>query len=267
MSLFQLIGHAGRFFASGLLFAAFLAFPIRAESPPASPSPVTSANPNLSVDQIVDNLVRKDAERARSLRHTEAKRTYHLTYHGFPSDRDAELVVEATYDSPSTKNFRIISQSGSKLVIERVLKRLLESEKEATAEPEIREGMLVNRANYDFALVGIDTTDKGKQYVLSVKPKTNHKYGYRGKIWVDATDFAITRIDAEPASSPSFWTKKSEFHHEYTKVDGFWLPSRNESVSYVRLGGRATLTIVYENYRVVDSHTEMTAKTSTQASR
>ena len=72
-------------------------------------------------------------------------------------------------------------------------------------------------------------------------------------MWVDATDFAVTRIDAEPAQNPSFWTKKSEIHHEYMKVQNFWLPRRNESVSYIRLGGRATLTIEYGNYRVIDA--------------
>jgi hypothetical protein len=36
-------------------------------------------------------------------------------------------------------------------------------------------------------------------------------------------------------------------------VQDFWLPKRNESVSYIRLGGRATLTIEYSNNKVVDA--------------
>ena len=154
--------------------------------------------------------------------------------------------------------FKVISQTGSKLIINRVFKRLLESEKEA-AEPEMHARTLLNRDNYDFALIGfeprasiprLNSLDKGGQYVLAVYPKTRSKYLYRGKVWVDGTDFAVTRIDAEPAQNPSFWTKKSEIHHEYMKVQDFWLPRRNESVSYIRLGGRATLTIEYNNYRV-----------------
>jgi hypothetical protein len=57
----------------------------------------------------------------------------------------------------------------------------------------------------------------------------------------------------DQAQNPSFWTKKSEIHHEYKKVQGFWLPIRNESVSYIRLGGRTTLTIEYKDYRVTDA--------------
>jgi hypothetical protein len=162
------------------------------------------------------------------------------------------MTVEATYDSPSTKRFKIISQAGSKLIIDRVFRRLLESEKEA-AEPEIHARTLLNRANYDIALIGYESTDKGSQYMLAVYPKARSKYVYRGKVWVDGTDFAVTRIEAEPAQNPSFWTKKSEIRHEYMRVQNFWLPRRNESVSYIRLGGRATLTIEYNNYRVIDS--------------
>ena len=220
-----------------------------ADSSPLPPSITTAP---LSVDQVVNNLVRKDEERARALRHYDSVRVYRLSYRGFPGDRDAEMTVEATYDSPSTKRFRIISQAGSKLIIDRVFRRLLESEKEA-AEPEIHARTLLNRANYDIALIGYESTDKGSQYVLAVYPKARSKYVYRGRGWVDGTDFAVTRIDAEPAQNPSFWTKKSEVHHEYTKVQNFWLPRRNESVSYIRLGGRATLTIEYRDYRVTDS--------------
>src|ERR1700694_3893936 len=230
-----------------------------ADSGPLPPSITTAP---LSVDQVVNNLVRKDEERARALRHYDSIRVYRLSYRGFPGDRDAESTLEATYDGPSTKRFRIISQTGSKLIVDRVFKRLLESEKEA-AEPEMHARTLLNRANYDIALIAYESSDKGSQYVLAVYPKTRSKYLYRGKVWVDGPDFAVTRIDAEPAQSPSFWTKKSEIHHEYMKVQDFWLPRRNESISYIRLGGRATLTIEYDNYRVIDSRE---SRNSTKAS-
>jgi hypothetical protein len=215
---------------------------------------LTAADPKaqLSADQVVDNLVRKNEERAQALLHSESTRIYRLTYRGFPGDREAEMTVEATYDRPSSKEFKITSQSGSKLVQDRVFKRLLESEKEA-AEPAVNARTKMNRDNYDFQLLSFEPSSAGGQYILQVTPKAKSKYVYHGKIWVDATDFAVTHIEAEPAVNPSFWTKKNEIHHDYTKVDGFWLPTRNESISYIRLGGRATLTIEYKNYRVTDS--------------
>jgi len=203
----------------------------------------------LSADQVVDNLVRKNQERAQALKHSEGTRIYRLAYRGFPSDRDAEMTVKATYDSPSSKEFEIVSESGSKLIVNRVFKKLLESEKEA-AQPAIAARSQLNRDNYNFELVRYEPSNTGGQYVLQVSPKSRGKYVYMGKVWVDGVDFAVTRIEVEPAQNPSFWTKKSEIHHEYQKVGDFWLPTRNESVSYIRLGGRATLTIEYKDYRV-----------------
>lgn len=214
---------------------------------------------SLSADQVVDNLIRKNDERSKALLHSEATRVYRLSYRGFPSDREAEMTVVATYDSPSSKDFKIVSQTGSKLVQDRVFKRLLESEKEA-AQPAMSARTQLNRDNYDFQLLGFEPSATGGQYILQVTPRAKNKYVYHGKIWVDATDFAVTHIEAEPATNPSFWTKKNEIHHDYTKVDSFWLPARNESVSYVRLGGRATLTIEYKNYRVTDSRAPIASK-------
>jgi hypothetical protein len=200
---------------------------------------------------VVDNLVRQSNERAAALLHSEATRVYHLVYRGFPGDREAEMTVQATFNSPSTKEFKVISQSGSKMILDRVFKKLLESEQEAT-QPAMSARTQLNRDNYGFELVGYEPASTGGLYVLRVSPKTKSKYVYRGTVWVDATDFAVTRIEGEPAQNPSFWTKRSQIHHEYKKVDAFWLPVRNESVSYIRLGGRATLTIEYKDYRVTD---------------
>src|ERR1700691_1177722 len=113
----------------------------------SSPLPASIANAPLSVDQVVNNLIRKDAERAQALRHYESTRVYHLSYRGFLGDRDAEMTVECTYDSPSTKSFKIISETGSKAIVEHAFKRLLDSEREA-AEPGEHARTLLNRDNY-----------------------------------------------------------------------------------------------------------------------
>jgi hypothetical protein len=206
----------------------------------------------LSTDQVVDNLARRNQERAQALLHSEATRVYRVVYKGLPSDRVAEMTVQATYDRPSSRQFTIVSQSGSKLIAKHVFKKLLESEKEAAQSATSAETQL-NRDNYNFAFAGYESSNTGRQYLLRVEPKVRGKYVYRGLVWVDGVDFAVTRIEAEPAENPSFWTKKSQIHQEYGKVQGFWLPLKNELVSYIRLGGRATLTIEYRDYRVQDA--------------
>lgn len=231
----------------------------------SGPAAASLARGPLSTDQVVDNMVRRNQERAQALLHSEATRVYRLVYHGLASNLVAEMTVQAIYERPSYKKFTVVSQSGSKLIANHVFKRLLESEKEA-AQPAVNAKTQLNRDNYNFVLIGYQPSITGGRYLLRVDPKTRGKYVYRGRVWVDGTDFAVTRIEAEPAENPSFWTKKSEIHHEYGKVQGFWLPVKNESVSDIRLGGRATLTIEYKDYSVTDAR-QPSAAQKTQATK
>lgn len=203
----------------------------------------------LSTEEVVNNLVRRNLERSKALSAFRGTRTYRLDYHGFPGARAAEMVVEVTYKAPGAKDFSVRSETGSRLIIERVFKRMLQSEKEANTE-ENQRGVALNQENYRFTMVGQEENASGWAYVLSVEPKTQNKLLYRGRIWVDAKDFAVTRIEGEPAKNPSFWTKETQIEQVYTKVGDFWLPHSNRSSTTVRLGGHALFTIDYGDYQI-----------------
>lgn len=224
---------------------AMMVLPLLAYAP-AAWSQAETAVPPLSSDQVVQHLIERNQERAAALQHYVGKRSYHLEYHGFPASAEATMNVEVNYDAPASKHFTVVSASGSKLIQTRVFHRLLESEEQA-GDASNRKNTELGPNNYTFSLAGIE----GANYVLNVEPKVESKFLYRGKIWVDAHDFAVTRIEAQPARNPSFWTTKSLIHHTYQKVDNaFYLPKENKTVTSVRLGGTATLTIEYESYQV-----------------
>jgi outer membrane lipoprotein-sorting protein len=220
--------------------------PASAQQPGMS---VPAANAPLSTAQVVENLVEMNRERAKALRTYQGTRIYRVEYRGFPGSRSAEMIVNVKYQSPGTKEFTIQSATGSTIIIDKVFKKLLEAEKEALAT-EVQKRTALNGDNYDFTLVGRESTPLGSMYVLIVEPKTKDKFLYRGRIWVDAEDFAVVRLEAEPAKNPSFWTKSNEVEQVYVKVNNFWLPSHNHSVTTIRLGGRAELTIQYNNYQI-----------------
>jgi hypothetical protein len=90
-------------------------------------------------------------------------------------------------------------------------------------------------------------------YVLTVEPRTKDKFLDRGRIWVNAEDFAVVRLEAEPSKNPSFWTKNIAVEHVYAKVNDFWLPARNHSVTAIRLGGHADLAIDYRDYQITSA--------------
>lgn len=216
---------------------------------PVTPTPA-SAPPPLSTDQVVRNLEEKNHERTEALRQFQGTRVYRMQYRGFPSNREGEMTVNVTYRFPDQKEFTVISQSGSKFIIDHVFKKLLEGEREA-ADRDNQRRTALSTDNYQFQMNGYENTPSGAQYILDVTPKSKNKFLYRGKIWVDAKDFAVTHIKAEPAKNPSFWIKKTDIEHKYVKVDDFWLPEENHSESDIRLGGRATLTIEYKDYKVL----------------
>jgi hypothetical protein len=245
MNVFQ---FRREFIISWLLVLIF-GLPSNAQHPEAN----TDANhARCNTEQVVDNLIQMNRHRLESLRAYESNRTYKVEYHGFGGSRSAEMAVKLKYSTPPSKEFTIESTSGSKLLIDKVLKKLLEAEKEAL-DAEAQRRTALNRDNYDFKLVDVESTPAGSMYVLSVEPKTKEKFLYRGRIWVDAKDFAVKRLVAEPAKNPSFWTKKSDIEQVYRKVNDFWLPERNHSLSSIRLGGRAELTIEYKDYQITSA--------------
>lgn len=202
---------------------------------------------DLNANEIVSRMVQRNQERARDLQAFTGYRRYRLEYRGFPSQRSAELNVETSYRAPGKKEFHIISGSGSQLIIDRVFKKLLEGEKDAGGNPQ---RTALTPENYEFRFVGKDAIAGRNQYVLSVTPRTDNKYLYRGKIWVDASDFAVAQISAQPGKNPSFWTVHTDIQHFYAKIGEFWLPSHDTSVTKVRFGGTATLTIDYFDYKI-----------------
>jgi hypothetical protein len=205
--------------------------------------------PLPSADVIVQRLMAANAQRAQNLRGYRGKRTYHVDYHGTFGNHEAGMQVEATYTAPDKKSFQVISQSGSKLLVNHVLLKLLSSEQEAQQEQNRKE-LEISPKNYDFALTGTEHTPSGDFYVLAVSPKGKSKYLYRGKLWVDARDFAAARMQGEPARNPSVWVSHTQIEYRWGKIGGFWLPVHNESETQVRLGGEAVLTIDYTDYQV-----------------
>jgi hypothetical protein len=213
-----------------------------------APAMAETQNAPLNAEQVVNNLVQKNLERAQALMSYEGTRIYRLDYHGLGS-RTAEMIVDVKYQSPATKEFTIRSETGSKLLIDRVFKKLLQTEKEALAEDNQKRTAL-NPENYLFTMVDYETTPDGPLYILQVEPRLKNKFLYRGRIWIDGNEFAVTRIEGEPAKNPSFWTKDTKIEQIYAKVGDFWLPAMNRSASTIRLGGRASFSIEYKDYQI-----------------
>jgi len=207
----------------------------------------------LTADEVIRRVVDKNEERAKALESYSGLRSYHLECHCL-SHKKADLVVRTDYQAPNKKEFTILSESGSGTVRDRVFKKLLEAEQESMREENQRRSA-ISPENYTFQLSEHQKTDTDEFYVLEAQPRTKSKFLFRGRIWVDAKDFAITRVEGEPAVNPSWWTLKTNFTRSYQKIGDFWLPKSNESETRVRMFGTAVLSVEYHDYQVTQAGT------------
>lgn len=203
---------------------------------------------SLTATQIVAEIARHNTARNEDLKHYQSLRHYEVRYRGFAANIDAKMDVEVDYDTVTGKTFRIVSQSGSRLLCDKVLKRAVDSEEEAQKDPA---ATALTPANYHFTLLGRDTVNSRPAYILDVEPIAPSKFLYRGKIWVDASDFAVEKIEATPAKNPSFWIEQTLIHYTSARNGEFWLPQQNRSETKVRIGGKAIFTIDYGAYQIV----------------
>jgi hypothetical protein len=224
--------------AVGLVCATGVTLVQSAALPTASPSTA----------EIVRQIQQHNQVRTDGLRQYKALRHYTVHYKGYSTTLDAKMDVEVSYDALSGKTFRIVSQSGSGFLCDKVLKRAVDSEREAGQD---KRATALTEVNYRFTLLGSETVDGRPAYILNVEPLTDSKFLYRGKIWVDAADYAVVKIDAEPAKNPSFWISRTVIQFTSGRNQGFWLPAQNRSETKVRIGGTAVMTIDYGTYEIV----------------
>jgi hypothetical protein len=209
--------------------------------------PDSSAGEQNSTAELFSRLSARHHWQETHLARLSVVRTYKIE-----NDKDkmlAEEVVLVEYRAPGIETFTSTSRKGSGFVLHRVFQRLMEDEEKRVRVNKDPDG-LITPENYTLEVVG---TDKIGGFVCSVVravPKRKETDLFEGKIWIDNQDFAIVRITGRLAKSPSFWIKQVDFVRDYRKIDGFWLLSRQEAVSALRILGKETLTIDYQNYTV-----------------
>ena len=205
----------------------------------------------LGADEVMRRVAQMNELRGKALESYSSLRSYHLECHCL-SHKKADMVVRIEYEAPNKKVFTIVSESGSGTVRSRVFKKLLEAEQESMRE-ENQQRTAITSENYVFQLSDYQKSDATEFYVLEAEPRSKNKFLFRGRIWVDAKDFAITHVEGEPAVNPSWWTLKTDFTRSYQKTGDFWLPESNESSTKVRVFGTAVLTISYGEYEITQS--------------
>jgi hypothetical protein len=227
-----------------LLLAALIVIPASVVAADESPSLPTAT-------EIVTRMGSCDLQRQGSIEGYAGMRRYVLDNQHF--HKRAEMLVQVQGDPDGTKHFEVVSEDGWKAAHKHVLRKMLESESE-TSHPESRAKARINTDNYDFKIAGTEVIDGRTAYVLEINPKRNEKYLFRGRIWVDAEDYALARAEGQPAKNPSFWTKSTHFVQIYQKNGPLWFPRSTQSVTEAHIFGTTDVNIEYFDYAPKTAH-------------
>ncbi len=245
-----LLGLAPAAFAQG---NSFVSRPESNTPPPVYAAPTAS----LTSEHIIARLLERNRFRSSQLQNYSEVRTYEIR--NSEGELSAQAVVRVIYEAPDKKDFSKMSEQGSLLVRHLVFDRLMQGESETTSGREHQDSA-ITAENYSFTLAGEERLGPYPCFLLEVTPKRKDKYLFEGKIWVDADDFAIVKMAGHPAKKPSFWVDDAEFVRQFQKIDGFWLPYRDETSIEVKKYGRKTFTVDHQRY-IINSNTPAETKT------
>jgi len=244
---------ANGLFAFTLLVSVFVAIPVaNAQNvlDGSAPAVITTNDRPVaprSADNIISSVIEHNRIRNDRLRSYSALRRYEII--NSDGQVSAEAMVRVDYRSPGGKEFQKISEDGTWVVRHLVFDRVLQTEEVTSSGSALRESA-ISEENYVFATVREEDLGSNHCYVVRAEPKRADKYLFEGELWIDAQDFAIVKISGHPAGRMSLWINRAEFVREYQKIEGFWLPYRDETVVDMKVHGKKVFRIEHQQYVV-----------------
>ena len=208
---------------------------------------VAAAQTNAAPDArgIVDRMLRAQQENKARVHPFTVKRGYLLL--DKQEQQKAQVVANITVLPPDSKYYNIESSSGG--MGEKVLRDVLAKETESPRDAQRKE---LSLDNYDFKLLGNEMLDGRPCFLLSMSPRREEKDLLRGRIWVDAENYNIRRVEGSPAKNPSWWIHDLHILMSFAEVDGMWLRTFTHAVANVRFKGKYVMESRDIEYRFAE---------------
>ena len=201
--------------------------------------------PTPTADEVVATMFARDGAREAASGGYTGEREYVLENHKFQNR--AQMEVRVTCERNGTKHFEVMSEDGWKSANKRVLRQMLVTESDSS-RPDTRPQNRIISDNYTFRMIETSVLDGRTAYVIEATPSREDKSLFRGRIWVDAEDFAVARVEGQPAKNPSVWIRSVKVVQQYGRKGQFWLPVKNESLAQARIFGATEVVIEYSDY-------------------
>jgi hypothetical protein len=230
------------------------------ENQPEVTAPLEPLREGIAEKQLFAELDARNELRKSALLDYRVRRIYQIA--DLKGKVHAEEIGQMEFHAPDQKNFVATSETGSGIIRRMAVSPLISTEIEA-ARGKVHHDSAISPANYSLELLGEQQIGAYRCFVAKVVPNRKEKYLFEGKVWIDANDYAIVRIEGHPAKKLSFLIERVDFVRQYQKIDGFWLPQKDQTLVQVRLYGRRVLTIEHQNY-VVNASQNSTAQNKTK---
>ncbi|MEP6915103.1 MAG: hypothetical protein ABJC89_05630 [Acidobacteriota bacterium] len=137
--------------------------------------------------------------------------------------------------------YTVVSEKGSDYIRNKVLRVVLNREKEMVAAGECRRSELTPE-NYEFEAA---SQGSGERYVV-IKPKRKDVLLVDGRMVLSEDGTDLLRVEGRLSKNPSFWTSLVNVIRHYARLDGIRVPIATETIAKVKLSGPAQLDVRYE---------------------
>jgi hypothetical protein len=161
--------------------------------------------------------------------------------------RSAWMEAVTAYSRSTGFRYEITAEGGSNSIRTKVLRALLEGEREVIALGESALSALAPQ-NYTFQPNGIGADGLAN---VTLTPRRKERVLLSGTMLLRPADGRLVRLEGRLAKSPSFWVKNVHIVRIYDRINGVNVPVRLESRAQVRFLGEATLRMTYR-YSEID---------------
>ncbi|MBI3261931.1 MAG: hypothetical protein HYZ58_02130 [Acidobacteria bacterium] len=149
--------------------------------------------------------------------------------------------------SPETGfQYRVMAEHGNGLIRKRVLKRALETEREARAKGETDRSS-IGAENYDFR---VSEESDGELVKVLIKARRRSSLLVDGAMFLSRSDGDLVRVEGQLAASPSLWTRRATIVRRYERVAGVRVPVSLESTAEVRLARPSSFRMIYHYFSI-----------------
>jgi hypothetical protein len=192
-----------------------------------------------SVDEVLARAIENINRRATQ--HHAIRRLRAGTLNG---RHEAWLDAEASVDRGQSFSYRVLSEGGSKRTRDKVLRGVLDGERDAV------ENWSASALLPDNYVLVVEPEQQGDAVRVRLTPKREDARLIDGVLTL-TSEGQLVSVEGRLAKSPSFWVRSVTVIRRFATLNGVTLPVAVESVANVRMVGASAFSMTYE-YRTVN---------------